>query len=570
MNDMDSHLRRVLLAILDGREVNWGATDDDARSAGGRRYFHGLRTLQWIASDCPGEGPAGNDPGDDAAGGRLGAAPAPPFVWGDLLALHKIGSGSYADVYLAWETVLRRCVALKLMRPPVSSSETGLAEGRLLARVKDPRVVQIYGADVHQGRAGLWMELVEGSTLADMVERDGPLSPAEAALVAREVSKALAAMHRHGLAHGDVKAGNVMRAEGGRIVLMDFGSARWLVNEHSAVSGTPLYMAPEVLRGGAPTERSDLYGLGVLLFYMVTGGYPVEAESLEELRSAHERGRRVRLQERRPDLPDAFVEIVDRALEAPERRFASAGEVDAMLRAFLSGTSLAAGAVPRLVRRRRWPAVLLGGLVAAFLLMFVARWWWSVSPPALSEPPLIAGAQLYAQREGRAVPLQSGHRIAPGDHLFLELEPAREAFVYVLTEDELGAAYLLFPVPGLELRNPLPPGAPVRLPGSRQGRPIDWRVTSAGGRDHILIVATPERQEEIEAEIQRWQLPADWQGVDFPLSPQGAGRLRGIAGLAEREDRDDDRASPPRRLQRLARPAPEAWSRHLVLVNPAP
>ena len=129
-------------------------------------------------------------------------------------------------------------------------------EARALARVRHPSVVCVHGADMHDGRAGLWMELVRGRTLAQLVAANGLFGPREAAGIGQDLCRALAAVHAEHLVHRDVKAQNVMRGlAGGRIVLMDFGA-----------SHTPLYLAPEVLAGGRDTVASDLDALGVLLY----------------------------------------------------------------------------------------------------------------------------------------------------------------------------------------------------------------------------------------------------------------------------------------------------------------
>jgi hypothetical protein len=155
-------------------------------------------------------------------------------------------------------------------------------------------------------------------------------------------------VHQADLLHRDVKAQNVMRAsDGGRIILMDFGAGefRSLPNEGRRL-GTPLYLAPEIITGGAATVQTDIYALGVLLYYLVTGQFPVNGSSLPELVLAHARGTRRHLRDARPDLPGSFVNIVQRAIDPdPRRRFQSAGDFHAGLeerddvRSTLTGTT---------------------------------------------------------------------------------------------------------------------------------------------------------------------------------------------------------------------------------------
>src|SRR5262249_55904160 len=154
----------------------------------------------------------------------------------------------------------------------------------------------VLGIESHGGQVGLCMDFVKGQTLEDVLREQGTFSPGEAVLIGQDLCRALAAVHQAGLVHRDVKARNVMREQAGRIVLMDFGTggAALALRESAGrdIGGTPLYMAPEVLRGEPASVQSDVYSLGVLLYYLVTGRYPVEAASLDELDAAHREGRR--------------------------------------------------------------------------------------------------------------------------------------------------------------------------------------------------------------------------------------------------------------------------------------
>jgi len=253
--------------------------------------------------------------------------------WAHLRLIEEIGRGGFGRVYRAWDTTLAREVALKLVRVSDVDPEAFpivLEEGRMLARVRHPNVVTVHGALRVGQEVGLWMELVRGRSLAEVVRADGPRGPEEAAVIGLSVSRALAAVHAAGLVHRDVKAHNVMREAGGRIVLMDFGAGRdagvpepagW-----SRAPGTPSYMAPEVIAGEPATRASDIYSLGVLLYFLVTARYPFEGRTLMEIAVGHGTGRRHLLADERPDLPDRFIRVVERALAAnPAERFASAG-----------------------------------------------------------------------------------------------------------------------------------------------------------------------------------------------------------------------------------------------------
>ena len=178
----------------------------------------------------------------------------------------------------------------------------------------------------------------------------------EASVVGINLCQALAAVHGAGVLHRDVKARNVMREAGGRIVLMDFGAGRELVAKTpstrpmSDFSGTPLYLAPELFTGGEASRASDLYSLGVLLFFLVTRKYPVEGASLSELVLKHSAGERRLLSDLRPDLPTSFVQVVQRALSPkPEQRQQSAGALMAELSRAMPHVRQDEGDTPALV-----------------------------------------------------------------------------------------------------------------------------------------------------------------------------------------------------------------------------
>jgi hypothetical protein len=183
------------------------------------------------------------------------------------------------------------------------------------------------------------MELIRGRHLSQVIREHGPMGPEEATVIGISLCQALAAVHAAGLIHRDVKANNVMRESGGRIVLMDFGTGRESASTLAGdLAGTPVYMAPEVLDGGPASTRSDLYSVGVLLFYVVTGEYPVAGRSLLDLTLAHRRGDRKLLADRRPDLPDGFIRAVERALATdPANRPPSAGAMMRDLTSALPG-----------------------------------------------------------------------------------------------------------------------------------------------------------------------------------------------------------------------------------------
>ena len=263
--------------------------------------------------------------------------------------LERIGHGAFGEVYRAWDTRLDREVALKLL--PADSSPVGtdatsiIEEGRLLARVRHPNVVTIYGAERIGDRIGLWMEFIKGRTLAQVIEQDGAFEPARVLQIGTALCHAVDAVHKAGLLHRDIKAQNVMLADDGRVVLMDFGTGRELGRGLADRAGTPLYLAPELLSGSEASAVSDVYSIGVVLYYLLSRSYPVRAADMRGLRLAHERGDRSSIKAARPDVPPKLARVVEHAIDPrPESRHQSA---DALV------SSLAAlSPRPRLLRRK--------------------------------------------------------------------------------------------------------------------------------------------------------------------------------------------------------------------------
>jgi serine/threonine-protein kinase len=263
--------------------------------------------------------------------------------------LVRIGKGFFSEVYRAWDPMLEKEVALKIYRGAEDEmcdwSRFGFREARFLARIRHPNVVTVYGVDHWQGRLGVWMEYIGGRTLETFLQELGTLAAREAVLIGMRVCSAVAAAHRLGLLHRDIKTKNVMRENGGRIVLMDFGLGQDLrpgaADNAPRVCGTPLYMAPEILRGESASVQSDIYSIGILLYRLVTARFPVEASSMHEVLLRYERGETKLLRDRRPDLPDVFIEVVERALApAPGERYGTAGQMaQALSAAFATAES---------------------------------------------------------------------------------------------------------------------------------------------------------------------------------------------------------------------------------------
>ena len=296
--------------------------------------------------------------------------------WGSLIVFEKIGRGSFGDVYRAWDPRLDREVALKLIPEDGSAGAAPpvIEEGRLLARVRHPNVMTVYGADRCDGRTGIWTEYIRGETLAAEVARRGPLPADEAIRIGVDVCAALGAVHAAGLLHRDVKAQNILRDTGGRIVLGDFGTGVAMADDarmsDPQIAGTPLYLAPEVIEGTPATVASDVYGVGVLLYFLSTATFPVRGSTLADIRSAHARGARVPLREVCPDVPDALARIVDTLLATnPDDRYQDAAAAEAALRRTLPQPATGQGSGRRLAM-----AAIAVSCIGVAALSTVA-WW---------------------------------------------------------------------------------------------------------------------------------------------------------------------------------------------------
>jgi eukaryotic-like serine/threonine-protein kinase len=198
--------------------------------------------------------------------------------------VREVGRGGMGAVWLGRDTVLGRDVALKRigLMPGAASPDLERAEreARLAARLNHPHVVGVF--DLVEDGADTWlvMEYVEGITLSALVQRDGPLTPDQAAPLVRQAAAALTAAHAAGIVHRDVKPSNMMATPDGEVKLTDFGIARAeadaSLTQTGLVTGSPAYLAPEVASGSTATEASDVWSLGATLFHLLSGHPPYD------------------------------------------------------------------------------------------------------------------------------------------------------------------------------------------------------------------------------------------------------------------------------------------------------
>jgi len=236
---------------------------------------------------------------------------------GNYIVERRLGSGGQADVFLARDVVLRRLVALKVLhRTSAGPNVRALEEARLIATLDHANIVRVFHVELAEGTWYMAMEYVDGGNLELRVARAGALEPTRALRYALVVADALSHAHNIGVVHRDVKPQNLLETRAGVIKLADFGLAglrqESLESTGRAVRlvGTPQYLAPEMWVGEAATVRSDMYGLGATLFFMLTGRPPFQAKTVKDLRSAH-------LNDQPsfpPDVPPSCAEIVLRCM----------------------------------------------------------------------------------------------------------------------------------------------------------------------------------------------------------------------------------------------------------------
>jgi len=528
-------LTRLAERVVDGAEVNWASEMDETPRLSGQ--MSALETLVRIRAAHAGTIPGTTETAEAPMTNRDGLTegPRPLFTWGKLEVLEWMGEGSFGEVYRAYDPALQTELALKLrkeIRPGEDpKADLFLDEARRLARVRHPHVLVVYGVDTHDRRTGIWTEFLHGQTLEKFLEDRGPMNAPEAASIGLDLCKALAAVHAAQLIHRDVKTTNVMRETGGRIVLMDFGSGGALppagdVRTTTHIHGTPIAMAPEQFAGIVAGPPTDIYGLGVLLYRLVTRSFPVEAGTLQELKARHARGERTPLRDHRSDLPLDFVQVVERAIESrPEDRFQSAGEMELALAKTLDGRS----------RDEEGPGGWKKALVAAGALAALAGVIWMVSHlpkpipvPAPSPRPLTASAELYRHSDSGDERLTPGARIAPADRLYMTLSGSDSMYAYVVDEDLEGKIFALFPNPALSPANPLAPGE-HRLPDHQGDSVANWEVTTGGGKETITVIASRRPIPEIENVINSLPRPSVHTPVQYAEVSRSA--FRGIGGI---------------------------------------
>jgi hypothetical protein len=371
-----------------------------------------------------------------------------PKYWGPLKVIEHLDSGVSSEVYRARHTVLDRDVALKLFhsRDEVEQQRL-LEEGHALVRVRHPNILQVLGADRHDGQVGFWMELAEGPSLAEILEQQGPVNLESVIEIGRHLCAALATIHNAGLLYRDIKLENVKRVKDSGIRLMGFGPD---------IDRTEV--APELLEGGRPSRQSDIYALGALLQRLA--GRAIES----------------------PDDKDFVAQQMDSCLKQataqdPRERFAKAEE-------FAKALTRAGKRPPSRIRR------ILGVTLILILAALVIMQWPS---------QYRFDNTLYRINPDQSrTELVDGADIGSGDQLALEVTTTVSMYVYVFGEDERGDAYGLFPQADAGHANPLRSDETHTLPAEGVDA-LNWVIGDATQIARIHVLAFPEEVPEFEA-----------------------------------------------------------------------
>jgi serine/threonine-protein kinase len=264
--------------------------------------------------------------------------PGQPFD-GRYRVLGRLGVGGMATVYLAEDSSLGRKVALKVMAERYAEDgefvERFRREAQAAARLNHPNIIAVYDRGEADGRPYIAMEYLQGRTLKQVIQKEGPLPPERAIAVAMQVLAGLRYAHEHGVVHRDVKPHNVLVGDDGRIKVTDFGIAHAgdpQMTEVGSIVGTAQYLSPEQARGRSVGPQTDVYSLGVVLYEMLAGRVPFEGDSSVAIAMQHVSDEPPLLRALVPQVPESLAMVVAHSmLKQPEQRYGSADEFSADL-----------------------------------------------------------------------------------------------------------------------------------------------------------------------------------------------------------------------------------------------
>jgi predicted Ser/Thr protein kinase len=499
-----------------------------------------------------------SQPGSTAESSAAGSSSMPAAI-GKYLVVGRFPRTGQAEVYRAVHPGLGRELVLKLSTEPIGPDGRHeiIEEGKILAELKHPALVQIYDLDFHDDRPYLVMEYVRGQTLEQVAE--GGMKPRRAAALLAKVAAAVDYAHRHGIVHRDIKPKNILVDESGEPRLIDFGMARlrhaWS-DDPGKPGGTFAFMPPEQARIESPVEqkkvgpRSDVFALGAALYFLLTGKAPFAGQSLRE---CWDRARRCDFDRKRLDasgIPGDLRRLCLKAMAAdPADRFASAGDFRKELL--------------RHVVRPRILACLAGGLILVGCLLLA--WRWFPSAPAGSQgqtvviqhkpaPVALAGELTVrvwsadGRKRGLKIENPGALPLFPAEEVHLEAHLNQPTHVYLIWIDGQGHADLLYP--RSDDKYGAEPSGDLARETVHSPAALDegHRMTGPGGLETVLLLArrTPlPAGTDLVALVGQFPpsplrdvLEVARGGFDegAPIEPLLSGQHRGIGAKADKID----------------------------------
>ena len=391
----DVEFRRRIEALLAAHDNAGRFLDHPAVAAPETAYSTTRAFVPTPDPDAESTHTGGGSPGPafDESLGFLKPATRPGSLGriGHYEVLEVLGHGGFGIVFRAFDDVLQRVVAVKVLAPQLAATSPArkrfIREAQSSAKIRHENVVQVHGVE-EQPLPYLVMEFIPGETLQQRLDRVGPLEVPEVLRIGRQIAEGLAAAHATDLIHRDVKPGNVMIESGPhpKVKLTDFGLARAAddasISQSGVVAGTPMYMAPEQAKGDALDHRADLFSLGSVLYVMCTGRPPFRANSTLAVlkRVAEDEPRPIR--EIIPEVPVWLCRIVEKLhAKEPADRLQSAREVADLLADCESqiktyGALRDFSRIPggQSLRPRRRRLAVIAGSLALLLLVCGAVW----------------------------------------------------------------------------------------------------------------------------------------------------------------------------------------------------
>lgn len=455
--------------------------------------------------------------------------------------IEYLGRGGMADVYKAYQPGLDRHVAVKVLHPFLAAESNFLArfrqEAKAVAALRHPNIVQVYDFDHEKGRGVYYMvmELITGPTLKvrlGELAAGGEHAPlGEAIRIAIAVGEALDYAHHRGMVHRDVKPANIMFTMDGEVVLADFGIARMInvkgLTASGAMVGTPAYIAPEQGLGQAGDERSDIYSLGVVLYQLVTGSLPFDAETPMGIVLKHINDPLPSVRALRPDAPEELEWVINRALaKDPAQRYQTAAAFVADLRRVVAGqeiepTPAAATSTPALDQTIPTGVTPPPGLITP-------PSWLTPPPPAAPHPrsrwlPIVVGALAVLVLAALGLLASSGRLNSLMDRLGF-LPPDEGA-----PTPEVALTHIASTMAAFQATMGAPTPEPLAIP------PADLTATAVAGCDYgvELVEDVPVRPSVVgpgQAFTKRWVVrnsgDCAWR-TDFQLVPVSGDELGG-------------------------------------------